>query len=104
MEKHINVLLVLHLVCPDKEEMIMRLRRRALKENRHDDAREDVIRKRWSVYERETYPVLEHYPKSIIRDVDAMGSPAAVLAKVLEQVVPIQDSHFNNPLVGDAKR
>ncbi len=103
MEKHINVLLVLHLVCPDKEEMIMRLRRRALKENRHDDAREDVIRKRWSVYERETYPVLEHYPKSIIRDVDAMGSPAAVLAKVLEQVVPIQDSHFNNPLVGDAK-
>ncbi len=104
MEKHINVLLVLHLVCPDKEEMIMRLRRRALKENRHDDAREEVIRKRWAVYERETYPVLEHYPKSIIRDVDAMGSPAAVLAKVLEQVVPIQDSHFNNPLVGDAAR
>lgn len=101
MAEHINVLLVLHLVCPDKEEMIKRLRRRALKENRQDDAREEVIRKRWDVYERETYPVLNHYPKSMIREVDAMGSPAAVLSKVLEHVVPIQDSHFNNPLSGE---
>src|SRR5262245_14074854 len=76
MEKHINVLLVLHLVCPDKEQMITRLRRRALKENRVDDAKEEVIRRRWQVYEKETFPVLNHYAKSSIREVDAMGSPA----------------------------
>ncbi len=104
MEKHINVLMVIHLICPDKEEMIKRLRRRALKENRHDDAREEVIRRRWDVYERETYPVLDFYPKSIVREVDAMGSPAAVLAKVLDHLVSVQDAHFNNPLSGEPNR
>src|SRR3954469_23955897 len=63
LEKHLNVLLVIHLMCPDKEEMIKRLQRRALKENRIDDSKEEVIRKRWEVYEKETFPVLEYYPK-----------------------------------------
>lgn len=100
MKQHINVLQVIHLVCRDKEKMVERLQRRALKENRHDDAQEEVIRRRWDVYERETRPVLECYPASIIREVDAMGSPAAVLQHVLEQVVPVQEKHFNNPVDG----
>jgi adenylate kinase len=98
LEKHINVLEVVHLVCPDKEAMIQRLRRRALKENRVDDAKEDVIRRRWAVYEAETAPVLAYYDPAIIRTVDAMGSPASVLQHILEVVVPIQESHFRNPL------
>lgn len=101
LEKHISVLQIIHLVCPDKEAMIKRLRRRALKENRIDDAKEDVIRKRWEVYERETHPVLEYYPKGIIREVDATGSPARVLEHILEWVVPTQESHFNNPITGE---
>ena len=98
LEKHLNVLQIIHLVCPDKEEMIKRLRRRALKENRIDDAKEEVIRKRWEVYEQETFPVLKYYPKGIVKEVDATGSPARVLEHILEAVVPIQESHFNNPL------
>lgn len=98
LEKHISVLEVVHLVCPDKEAMIQRLRRRALKENRVDDAKEDVIRKRWAVYEKETAPVLAYYDKAIVRTVDAMGSPASVLQHILEVVVPIQEAHFRNPL------
>lgn len=101
LEKHIHVLEIIHLVCPDKEAMIQRLRRRALKENRADDAKEDVIRKRWEVYERETFPVLEYYPKDIIREVDATGSPARVLEYILEWVVPVQESHFTNPISGE---
>jgi adenylate kinase len=104
LEEHINVLLVVHLMCPDKEEMIKRLRRRALKENRVDDAREDVIRRRWEVYENETAPVLNYYPKEIIRTVDAIGSPARVLQHILEAVVPIQEKHFNNPVTGEPVR
>src|ERR1043165_1142272 len=50
LEQHLDVLLIVHLICSDKEKMIQRLRRRALKENRADDAREEVIRKRWDVY------------------------------------------------------
>lgn len=98
LEKHLDVLQILHLVCPDKEKMIDRLRRRAIKENRVDDAKEEVIRKRWSVYEDETHPVLEFYPREIISEVDAMGSPAAVLEKVLHILVPVQNRHFHNPL------
>ncbi len=101
LEKHLNVLQIIHLMCPDKEEMIKRLRRRALKENRIDDAKEEVIRKRWEVYESETFPVLEYYSKKIIKDVDATGSPARVLEHILEEVVPIQEAHFNNPITGE---
>jgi adenylate kinase len=101
LENYIEVLEIVHLVCRDKEKMIQRLRRRALKENRVDDAREDVIRRRWDIYEKETFPVLEYYPKQLIRTVDAMGSPAGVLQHILEVVVPVQESHFSNPVSGE---
>ncbi len=101
LEKHLDVLLIVHLVCPDKEKMFERLRRRAVKENRIDDAKEEVIRTRWQVYEEETHPVLRYYPADIIREVNAMGSPARVLQHVLEAVVPIQESHFSNPVTGE---
>ncbi len=98
MDKHIEVLRIIYLVCDDEKKMVERLRKRALKENRADDAREDVIRRRWEVYKRETMPVLAHYPKDIIREVSAMGSPANVLEHILEIVVPVQESHFKNAL------
>ncbi|TVQ61456.1 MAG: nucleoside monophosphate kinase [Phycisphaerales bacterium] len=98
MEKHINVLEIIHLVCRDKKKMVERLQRRAVKENRADDAKESVILRRWDVYEEETRPVLDYYPKEIIREVDAIGSPAAVLQHVLEVVVPVQEKHFVNVL------
>jgi hypothetical protein len=40
---------------------------------------------------------LEFYPKSIVADIDAMGSPAQVFQRVLEVVVPVQEAHFNQP-------
>ncbi len=101
LEKYIKVLKIIHLVCRDEEKMIERLRRRALKENRIDDARDDVIRKRWEVYKQETYPVLACYPKELIVEVDAMGSPASVLQHVLEVVAPVQEAHFTNALSGE---
>ena len=104
LEKHLNVLKIIHLVCPDKEEMIKRLRRRALKENRIDDAKEEVIRKRWEVYERETFPVLQYYPANLVSEVNAQGSPARVLQHILEHVVPVQEQHFNNPVTGEPSR
>ena len=94
MNEHIDVLKVIHLVCDNQDEMIKRLRRRALKENRVDDAREDVIRRRWEVYKQETHPVLDHYPQSIISTVDAIGSPAEVLQNILKIIIPVQNAHF----------
>mgnify|MGYP001953758318 CR=1 FL=1 len=94
MDSHIDVFKVIHLSCDDETEMFKRLRRRALKSNRVDDADEDVIRNRWKVYEKETFPVLEHYPKENIVSIDSLGSPARILHDILETVVPIQNKHF----------
>lgn len=98
MDEHIEVLEVVHLVCRDVDAMVKRLTRRALKENRADDAREDVIRNRFKVYEDETRPVLDYYSPEIVKEVDAVGSPAAVLQHILEVVVPVQEAHFSNLL------
>ncbi len=98
MHKHIDVLKIVHLRCENKEDMIRRLAKRALREGRPDDAKEEVIRRRWDIYERETFPVLATYDKNNIVEVNAVGSPAMVLAKVLDALAPIQDSHFKNPL------
>lgn len=100
MDRHIDVLKIVHLVCPDQNAMFERLRRRALKENRFDDADEKVIRRRWAVYEAETAPVLGHYPKDSIVEVNSLGSPAKVLAGILNEVAPIQEMHFRNALSG----
>ncbi|MCC6683014.1 MAG: nucleoside monophosphate kinase [Phycisphaeraceae bacterium] len=94
MEQYIEVLKIIHLSTDDEEAMIHRLRRRALKSNRHDDADEKVIRRRWDIYKKETAPVLGHYPTDLIHNVNAIGSPAAILHDVLEVVTPIQDRHF----------
>jgi adenylate kinase len=103
LDPYLEVLNVIHLVCRDVDAMVMRMRRRALKENRLDDADEKVIRRRFDVYERETSPVLAHYPKSIVHDVDAIGSPSLILQRILDIVAPIQDAHFRNPLAGDPR-
>ena len=94
MDTHIRVLQVIHLTCSDESAMFERLRRRALKENRFDDADEKVIRRRWDVYEKETAPVLDYYERSKICEVDSIGSPARVLRDILDVVVPLQDKHF----------
>lgn len=97
LEASIDVLKVIHLRCNDESAMMLRMRRRALKENRMDDADEKVIRHRFEVYHAETAPVLDFYPKAIVVNIDAMGSPAQVFQRVLDVVVPVQDAHFNRP-------
>lgn len=94
MDQHIQVMRVIHLVCDDQEAMFERLRRRALKENRFDDADEKVIRNRWAVYEAQTRPVLDFYKRDFIVEINSEGSPALVLRDILDIVAPIQNQHF----------
>lgn len=97
MEQHIEVLKLVHLVCHDEKAMFERLRRRALKENRFDDADEKVIRRRWQVYEKETRPVVDYYSTDLVVEVDSIGSPGRIARDILEVVVPIQDAMFQEP-------
>ncbi len=94
VKDHIDILQVINLSCDDEEDMIRRMRRRAIRENRADDANEEVIRNRFEVFRNISKPVLECYPEEIISTVEAKGSPAEVLRKILTAVIPIQNKHF----------
>ncbi|MCZ7649301.1 MAG: nucleoside monophosphate kinase [Planctomycetota bacterium] len=98
LQQHIQVQRIIHLVCRDENAMFERLRRRALKENRADDADEKVIRRRMKVYEDATRPVLEFYSKDIVAEVESVGSPARVLSQILTVLAPLQDQHFSGKL------
>jgi adenylate kinase len=96
--EHIDVLKVIHLVAADINDMVERMKRRARKEGRHDDADEKVIRRRFEVYEQETAPVLAQYPKGLIVEIDAVGTPVEVLLNILKVVAPLYNERFGNPL------
>jgi adenylate kinase len=84
LEGRVDVRLLLHLQAGDEDQMVQRIRKRALQENRLDDASEDVIRRRFREYEAETKPVLEFYSPSRIRTIDAGAAPLEVLRQVVE--------------------
>jgi adenylate kinase len=86
MEEMIDVEKVFHLSCPNRETLFGRLKKRALKDNRLDDANEEVIQRRLETYESESKPVLTHYPKGMITVVDATQPPAKVLLDILASV------------------
>ncbi|MBC7816428.1 MAG: nucleoside monophosphate kinase [Planctomycetaceae bacterium] len=85
MDKVIDVKKVFHLSCPDRDQLFVRLKKRALKDNRLDDANEEVIKRRLLTYENESKPVLEYYGDRV-QAVDAIQPPAKVLLKILETV------------------
>lgn len=84
MEEFIDVKRVFHLSCPDRAKLAERLRKRAIKDNRLDDASEAVIQHRIETYEAESKPLLEFYPKELICQIDATQPPVIVLSKIIE--------------------
>ena len=92
LKNTINVLAIIHLICLDEAQMIDRIKRRAIRDNRADDANEDIIRTRFNVYRAESEPVINCYPKELIKCVDAMKSPPEVLVEVLQHLIPIRNT------------
>ena len=94
IKEHLEIHRVIYLKCSDEEDMVHRIRRRAIRENRTDDANEDIIRRRFDIYREVTAPVLEQYDPAIIHEVDANGSPAEVLNSILNCLIPVQNELF----------
>ena len=84
MVELIDVRAIFNLFCPVLDKLVIRLQRRALKENRLDDANVEVIRQRLETYRRETRAVLDCYPEEIIHQVDSTQEPLHVLADILK--------------------
>jgi adenylate kinase len=93
LEDTIDVQKVVYLRCADLGKMVERLRRRALKENRIDDANDEVIHRRLLEYEEKTRPVLSFYPPEKIEQIDATMSQIRVLNSILKVLVPIKEAH-----------
>ncbi len=83
MEDMIEVVRVIHLSIGNYEELAKRLRKRALKDNRLDDANDDVIKHRLDTYVAESRPLLEYYGPELVRKIDANQSPVKVLYDIL---------------------
>lgn len=92
LEGTLDVVKIIYLVCADMNKMVERLRRRALKENRFDDANDTVIQNRLVVYERETKPVLDFYPADKIAKIDATMNQLSVLSEIIKTLTPIKSA------------
>ena len=85
----VDVMRIIHLVLDDRDTLIARLAGRAAKSNRPDDADRSVIENRIVVYERETQPVLNAYPKKLIARINADQPPLAVLRDVADSLIGV---------------
>jgi adenylate kinase len=91
LDEILDVAHVIHLQCRDKTKMAERLRRRALRENRMDDAKDEVIIKRLEIYEEQTKPVLSFYNRDHIAAIDATNSQVQVLQDILKAIAPVRE-------------
>ena len=79
----LNVVAIFYLKSADEKNLVHRIQRRAIKENRLDDANLDVIRERLVTYEKETKPLLQFYGRHLVHRINADQTPAKVLSDIL---------------------
>ena len=99
LERYLDVHQVFHLSCPNRDELARRMRKRALKDNRIDDASDRVIDQRIATYEAETKPILEFYSDEKITTIDATQPPVKVLAEMIQRItsLPVYEEMAKHP-------
>ena len=80
----LDVRAIFYLTCPDMDKLVERLQRRALRENRLDDANLDVIRQRLKTYEQESKPVIDFYGEKLTHVINSTQTPIEVLRDLLK--------------------
>jgi adenylate kinase len=93
LDRYVDVHQVFHLSCPDRNELARRMRKRALKDNRMDDASDKVIDQRIATYEAETKPILAYYPPDRVTTIDGTQPPVKVISEIIDRIVslPVYD-------------
>jgi len=87
LKNTLEVVGVFYMQSTDEEKLVARIQRRAIKENRLDDANLEVIRDRLHIYENETKPVLKFYGRHLVHRINADQPPAKVLGDILRHAV-----------------
>jgi adenylate kinase len=85
----LDVRAVFNLSCSDFNKLVARLQKRALRENRLDDANLDVIKQRLETYDRETKSVLDFYGKDLVHTIDSTQTPINVLRDILRIIAKL---------------
>lgn len=71
-------------ITADTDEVVRRLRNRAIEQGRTDDT-EDVIRHRLDVYAEQTAPLIDVFSnRQLVVEVDGLGAVEIVTARILE--------------------
>lgn len=83
LQESLDIKAVFYLRCSRVDELIQRLHRRALKENRADDASIEVIRTRLEAYETSSKPLVDFYGPDLVREIDASQLPARIVYEIL---------------------
>jgi len=89
LEDALDIVGVFNFICPDENQLAERLQRRALRDNRLDDANLEVIRKRLAIFEKETRPILDYYGPELVHTIDSTQTPINVLRDILRVVAKI---------------
>lgn len=88
LEDDIDVLKLVVLRCvKNRQEIVRRLKSRALRDNRLDDANEETIQRRLEIYDEESKPVVEYYPAPSRVDVDALQTPIEVAHDIISAIL-----------------
>jgi len=82
----LNVVHVFHLIGPEREVLVQRMQRRALTDNRFDDANLDIIHKRLDIYDQECRDMVSFYGRQITSEIDATRLPYRVLSDILNDI------------------
>jgi adenylate kinase len=90
LEDSLDVRAVFYLTCSDFNRLVERLQRRALRDNRLDDANLSVINARLETYDRETKPVLDFYGPSLVHTIDSTQTPVNVLRDILRRIAALE--------------
>ncbi len=77
-----SIKLILQLDCMDREILIKRLNRRAVREGRTDDANDEVIRRRFEIYEQQILATLKIFSPSLVEFIDVSAAPVNILAAI----------------------
>lgn len=85
----LDVRAVFNLSCSDFDKLVKRLQKRALRENRLDDANLNVIKQRLETYDRETKSVLDFYGKDLVHTIDSTQTPINVLRDILRIIAKL---------------
>jgi len=86
LQSHLQVIKIFHLSCPKRDLLVERMQRRALSDNRLDDAKVEIIRARLQTYEDESRPVLDFYGVGRTVEIDATKYPYQVLRNMLQHI------------------